>query len=69
MIYNEKNIFEDSPASADNYRKDYTKGIENYIERIKNESKNIRQSFMPPDELVKNPDKFRKIYRESYIFR
>ena len=64
MIFNGKNIFDEEPQVADINRRNYVDGISAYIKRLNNEAKDIRREFMPPEELAKNPEKYRALYRE-----
>ena len=62
MILNGKNIFEESPEVADTNRQDYVDGVNAFIERMNAEGKVKRREFMPPEELVKDPEKYRNLY-------
>lgn len=62
MIYNNRNIYEEAPEIADHYRKAYIDGIENFVKTMNQQGKAIRRDFMPPEELVKDSEKYRKLY-------
>lgn len=64
MIYKGKKIFEEAPEAADNLRRDYVEGIDAFIKRLNSEGKQKRREFMPPEDLVSNPEKYRKLYLE-----
>lgn len=62
MEYLNKKIWEEEPSTADDYRSRYVEGIERYFQRKNVLSKHARRDFMPPQELVKNPEYYRKKY-------
>lgn len=64
MEYKGKQIWSESPESADEYRRNYVEGINHYILRQNEVCKRMRSSFMTPEKLVENPDYFRTIYRD-----
>ncbi len=64
MEYMNKKIWEENPAAADDYRSRYVEGIQQYIQKKNIQSQNTRRDFMPPHELVKNQEYYRKKYRE-----
>lgn len=64
MEYMNKKIWEQDPAAADDYRLRYVDGIEQYIQRMNVQSKNVRRDFISPQELVKKQEYYRKKYRE-----
>lgn len=64
MEYMGKKIRQEDPAEADVYRKRYVEGIEAFIKRRNAEGKKERRVFMPPDELAKHPEFYRRKYRE-----
>lgn len=64
MEYAGKRIHEEAPAVADSYRKAYAEGIQKFIERKNEEAKLLRRQYMEPEELVKDPEKYRTAYQE-----
>ena len=64
MEYKGKKIWQEDPAEADIYRKRYVDGIAAFIKRKNAEGKKERRTFMPPEELVKRPEFYRRKYRE-----
>ena len=64
MIYNNRNIYEEAPQTADCYRRAYADGIAEFIHTMNQKGKAIRQNFMPPEELVRYPEKYRRLYHE-----
>jgi len=64
MEYLGKNIWEEDPAAADNYRAGYAEGILKYIQRMDAECKDIRRKSMPPEDLVANQDFYREKYKK-----
>lgn len=62
MVYNGKNIWEERPDAADDYRQRYADGIEEYITRMNEESKTIRREYMPPESFVRDAEKYRAEY-------
>ena len=64
MEYMGKKIWQEDPAAADDYRQRYVDGIAAYIRRMNGACKKERRSFMPPEELVKNPEFYRQKYKE-----
>lgn len=64
MEYLGKNIWEEDPAAADNYRAGYAEGILEYIQRMDAECKDIRRKSMSPEDLVANQDFYRGKYKE-----
>lgn len=63
MEYMGKKVWQEDPAAADDYRRDYAEGIAAYIRKRNEECKNERRRFMPPEELVKNPE----FYRQKFM--
>lgn len=64
MEYLGKQIWDEDPAAADDYRVRYVEGIQEYIKKMNTECKNIRRNNMPPEEFVKNQEYYREKYKE-----
>lgn len=64
MEYKGKNVWQEDAGAADAYRRQYVAGIKDYIKNRNLECKNKRKVFLNPEELVKNPEKFRDMYKE-----
>ncbi len=64
MDYMGKKIWQEDPSAADDYRQRYVDGIAAYIRMMNKACKKERRSFMPPHELVKNPEFYRQKYKE-----
>ena len=64
MEYLGKQIWNEDPAAADDYRARYVDGIQAYIEKMNAECKEARRSYMPPEALVENQEFYRKQYKE-----
>ncbi|MBQ8230628.1 MAG: hypothetical protein IJZ34_01655 [Lachnospiraceae bacterium] len=60
----DKKIRQEDPAAADDYRQRYVDGIAAYVRQMNEECKNERRRFMPPEELVKNPEFYREKFKE-----
>ena len=60
--YNGKYIYEGDPHLGDPYRAAYLESIKRFIEKGKAESFARREEFIPAEELVANPEKFRETY-------
>ncbi len=60
-IYNGKEIYEGDVHLGDEYRRAYLESVKRFISRGKEESYKKRADFMPAEELVKNPEKYRKL--------
>lgn len=65
MDYNGKKIWSDEPSKADCYREAYLNGLNAYIDRMNKEKRALRESFMPPERLVKNADEYRETYLKA----
>ena len=63
MIFKDKKIMEDAPASADERRQGYIDGIGAFLAKLKSEEKEKRRSFITPDTLAND----REHYRAEYI--
>ena len=63
MIFKDKKIMEDAPASADERRQAYLDGIGAFLAKLKSTEKEERAKFITPDSLAKN----REHYRAEYI--
>ena len=64
MEYLGKQIWNEDPAAADDYRARYAEGIQEYIKKMNAECKNVRRNNMPPEEFVKNQEYYREKYKE-----
>ena len=64
MEYLGKQIWNEEPAAADNYRAGYAEGIQEYIKKMNVECKNVRRNSMPPEEFVNNQEYYREKYKE-----
>ncbi|MGN0180017.1 MAG: alpha/beta hydrolase family protein [Monoglobaceae bacterium] len=64
MQYNGKNIWEDKPSSSDGYRRAYADGINEYIDICNKRAAEIRTEFMPPEKLMREPEKYRRKFIE-----
>ena len=62
MLYNDKNIYEESPDKGDSYRKAYTLGVNKLIEKLNMEGKKNRREFMPPESLPAKIEEYRTMY-------
>ena len=62
--YNGKEIYEGDVHLGDEYRRAYLESVNRFISRGKEESYQKRADFMPPEELIKNPEKYRKMLSE-----
>ena len=62
MEYKGKKIYEDPPEAADGYRRNYAQGIRDYIADENLRHRQLRQSWMSPEALVSNPEKYRNLY-------
>ena len=59
-----KQIWNEDPIAADDYRARYAEGIQEYIKNKNEECKNIRRNTMSPEELKKNLEIYREKYKE-----
>ena len=59
MEYKGKTVWSEAPEIADDYRRAYIDGINNFIKNKIQAAKNLRREFMPPEELVKNTERYR----------
>ncbi len=64
MNYLGKQIWEEAPDAADDYRARYADGIQKYITKKNAECKHIRRNAMPPEEMVQNQEFYRQKYKE-----
>lgn len=58
--YKGKYIYEGDPHLGDPYRAAYLNSVKAFIEKKKAQSYATRESFMPPCELKRNPEKYRE---------
>jgi len=64
MEYLGKQIWDEDPAAADDYRARYVEGIQEFIRNKNAEYKESRRNTMPLKELVKNQEFYREKYKE-----
>jgi len=64
MEYKEKKLYEEAPEAADGYRSAYVRGIREYILEENRRHRQLRRSFMPPEALREDPEKYRQSYRK-----
>lgn len=64
MKYKGKTVWSEAPEIADDYRRAYIDGINNFIKNKIQAAKNLRREFMPPEELVKNTERYRAEYKK-----
>ena len=57
-----KRIWSDEPSVADPYRQAYLDGIKKYIENKTRAARDERRAFMPPEALVREPERYRDEY-------
>ena len=63
MIFDGKNVYNEAPGVADDYRKRYVDGVAEFIKNQYAASKQKRNDFLNISELSKAPEKFRNEYR------
>lgn len=64
MLYNNKKIYEDSPEAGNIYRKSYVEGVNEYIRKLNETGKKVREEFMSPEKLKSDSVFFREKYRQ-----
>lgn len=64
-IYENKGVWSEEPNTADEYRRAYVDGLNKYVENQIAAARDTRREFMPPEELAKNPEKYRAEYRKT----
>ena len=62
--YENKSVWSEEPNTADDYRRAYVEGLSKYVENQITSARNTRREFMPPDELAKDPEKYRAEYKK-----
>ncbi len=66
MEYKNKKVWSESPEIADDYRRAYLDGINDFIKNKVIAAKDLRRAFMPPEELVRDPERYRKEYYRTF---
>ena len=64
MEYKGKNVWTDEPSVADEYRRAYCDGLNKFVQNKIKFAKDERRRFMPPDELAREPEKYREAYKK-----
>lgn len=58
----EKKLWTESPDLADDYRRNYLAGIEQYVARMNLECARARRAYLAPDQLARDPEGYRSAY-------
>ena len=56
------NLYTEEPTAANHYRQEYSDSLYAYIDKLKQNSNKAKDSFMQPQELAKDPERFREMY-------
>ena len=60
ITYNGKNVLQTDVHGGDKFREAYLNSVNRFIEKKLSETYSERESFMTPEALVENPEKYRK---------
>ena len=64
MNYLNKQIWDEAPDAADDYRARYAEGIQQFIAKKGVECKQLRRNMMPPEKLAQNLEHYREKYKD-----
>ena len=56
------NLYTEEPTFANHYRQEYSDSLYGYLDQLKKNSGIAKETFMPPEELVKGPEHYRNLY-------